>query len=73
MRREHIGQDVIGGQHDGAYLRTEHKRSGAANGSAACIIKEESLSIASGTLRSKPECVDYHSSKSIHSTGSIRP
>lgn len=36
-------------------LRAKHRRSGAANGSAACIIKEESLSIVSGTLRSKPE------------------
>ena len=41
--------------------------------SAACIIKEESLSIVSGVFRSKLEHVDYGSSKSIHSTGCIRP
>lgn len=73
MRREHVGQDAFGGQHGGAYLRAEYKTSGAANSSAACITKEESLSIVSVSFRSKTEHVDYHSSKSIHSTGSIRP
>lgn len=50
----------------------ERKTSGAANGSAARIIKEESLSIVSGTFRSKPEHVDYCLSKYIHPTGCIR-
>lgn len=58
---EHVGQDELGGQHGGGYLRAEYKRSGAANSSAACIIKEKSLSIVSGTFLSKPEHVDYRS------------